>query len=224
MEENNNNVLTNKTGTYKYCFVPECKNRNINNPAKIFISVPKGSERKKWIKITRRARETSLKSSLFCCEDHFKVEEDIENYTRVKLDPGVRIFLKKGVLPRFFSCQKDRKRAFPDVTRPGAKKLKKIRILEDIEQEQNQQSNNDNANNDNELSTITGNENYRQLPALPVNDTNSATEPVGDRNLSFELPSKTVKDVGVQVCIKIKSHYRSTGIAIFMKTTQKGKM
>lgn len=59
---------------YKYCFMPKCVNTSINQPDKMFVTVPKGKIRKKWMKITRRDPNcTSLITRFHCCEDHFKV-------------------------------------------------------------------------------------------------------------------------------------------------------
>lgn len=64
-----------RTANYKSCFFRNCGNTTICASEKIFIPVPKGEVRKQWIKIVRGddTREFSLKSSLYCCEDHFDV-------------------------------------------------------------------------------------------------------------------------------------------------------
>ena len=54
------------------CFVPCCPNSFIKTPSKVFLSVPKGEIRKKWITAARPKDQVSLQSGLFCCEDHFK--------------------------------------------------------------------------------------------------------------------------------------------------------
>lgn len=65
------------------------------------------------------------------------MQQDLENYMRVKLDPNAAILLKKGVLPRFFNCQADRKRASSlTPIRSAVKKLRQQRILQDINEEQ----------------------------------------------------------------------------------------
>lgn len=46
------------------------------------------------------------------------------------------MLLKKGVLPRFFDCQSDRKRASSMPIRPAIKKLKKLRILQEINEKE----------------------------------------------------------------------------------------
>ena len=57
----------------KNCFVPCCPNSSTKTPTKVFLSVPKGEIRKKWITAVRPKDQVSLQSGLFCCEDHFKV-------------------------------------------------------------------------------------------------------------------------------------------------------
>lgn len=97
---------------YKYCVVPMCPN-NINTaPDKVYFLMPKGENlRKKWCKAMRRDNVSCL-SCLYCCEDHFKIEEDTENYIKYKimaLEHGqkVKLRLKKGVVPHIFQCQKN---------------------------------------------------------------------------------------------------------------------
>lgn len=59
----------------KWCFVPGCTNTSKNSPNKIFISVPKNLKRKKkWFAAARRdLKDVSIKTSFYCCEDHFNV-------------------------------------------------------------------------------------------------------------------------------------------------------
>ena len=57
----------------KNCFVPCCSNSSTKVPSKVFLSIPKGEIRKKWITAARLTDQVSLQSSLICCEDHFKV-------------------------------------------------------------------------------------------------------------------------------------------------------
>lgn len=66
-------VAKKRKGTYKYCFVPKCKSTTLKNPSKIFVCVPKGKIREKWIKQVRREPNTSLTTVFYCCEDHFNV-------------------------------------------------------------------------------------------------------------------------------------------------------
>ncbi|XP_011143853.2 uncharacterized protein LOC105185786 [Harpegnathos saltator] len=101
-------------------------------PSKIFVSVPKGNIRKKWFDIAKQndASSISLSTSLFCCQDHFYLQEDIENYTRVRLDPNASIRLRKGVLPTIFNCQPDRQLPHVKPTCSGALKRQKIILNE----------------------------------------------------------------------------------------------
>ncbi|CAH0549084.1 unnamed protein product [Brassicogethes aeneus] len=92
----------------KYCFVACCTNSTRKTPEKRFITVPKGKVRENWFKRAGRDLKTSsLLSSFYCCEDHFNLAEDIENYTRIRFDPRAKVFLKKDALPRFFTREKN---------------------------------------------------------------------------------------------------------------------
>ncbi|RVE47006.1 hypothetical protein evm_008390 [Chilo suppressalis] len=53
----------------------------------------------------RENTKLSSKTSRHCCEDHFDLETDMENYFKFKLVGG-KLQLKKGVLPHKFECQK----------------------------------------------------------------------------------------------------------------------
>ncbi|XP_071650661.1 uncharacterized protein [Temnothorax longispinosus] len=90
-----------KKRRYKSCFFRKCGNTTITTPTKSFLPVPKGKARKQWIKIIRGdGREFSQQSALYCCEDHFNLQEDLENYTRILLDPSANVRLRKGALPK----------------------------------------------------------------------------------------------------------------------------
>ncbi|KAG5892741.1 hypothetical protein JTB14_001112 [Gonioctena quinquepunctata] len=93
----------------KYCLVPDCPNTSKNAPEKWFINVPSDIKiRNVWQKAMRREVFVSNKSHMYCCGDHFKVEEDIENYMYIKTMNSGKVRLKPGVVPRFFDCQKNR--------------------------------------------------------------------------------------------------------------------
>ncbi|CAG4906830.1 unnamed protein product [Colias eurytheme] len=98
--------------SYKYCIVPECTNTTRKTPEKVFFRISSDAKiRKQWCKVMRRDN-ISPKSCLYCCEDHFNVMEDTENYIEYKLmkEQGEKrtLRLKKGVLPHIFLCQKQR--------------------------------------------------------------------------------------------------------------------
>ncbi|XP_044731410.1 uncharacterized protein LOC123294332 [Chrysoperla carnea] len=135
MELGENSQNLRGKSSYKYCFVPQCKNTSKSTPEKLFISVPKGDKRAKWVKQVRYPLDVSATSRLHCCEDHFDLQNDLKNYMRVKLDPNANILLKDDVLPTFFDCQSDRKRAWTSTERPGAKKLRHARTLAEIEED-----------------------------------------------------------------------------------------
>lgn len=97
---------------YKYCIVPICTNTTFRTPDKLFFNVPSDPKlRKKWYAVVKRDVKTpfSAQATRHCCEDHFDVEEDMENYIKHKLVGG-KVKLKKGVLPHKFDCQKLKKK------------------------------------------------------------------------------------------------------------------
>ncbi|XP_031337371.1 uncharacterized protein LOC116166535 [Photinus pyralis] len=93
------------------CVVPMCTNSVRSTPNKIFFSLPKREDvRRKWCKAmkrdtTKNAPLSSISGSNIC-EDHFNLEEDLDNYWQFKLMKNVRPRLKKGVVPHLFLCQK----------------------------------------------------------------------------------------------------------------------
>ncbi|XP_077257686.1 uncharacterized protein LOC143894887 [Temnothorax americanus] len=130
-------INSKKKESYKWCFVPKCTNTSIKTPNKIFLTMPRDiKHRKTWMKMARRDDVADPPTScLFCCEDHFNLQEDIDNYCRFKIMGG-RIQLKKDTVPHIFDCQKDRQNTSDKADmRPGAAKRKRIQILQDMEKE-----------------------------------------------------------------------------------------
>ncbi|XP_044738961.1 zinc finger and SCAN domain-containing protein 12-like [Chrysoperla carnea] len=121
----------------KYCFVPECSNTSMKHPEKLFISVPRAKIREKWFKVAKRNEKyISIKSTLYCCEDHFDLPNDMENYMVYKIMGSVqKVSMKKGCLPSKFDCQKsrvNRNSAVPKI-RTAYLKRQRLSILKEIE-------------------------------------------------------------------------------------------
>lgn len=78
------------------CLVPSCNN-TLENTDKIFISVPRIEDKRKrwctWLNVP-----FSNSHRLRVCEDHFKLEEDTENWIQYKTI-NTKLRLKKNVLP-----------------------------------------------------------------------------------------------------------------------------
>ncbi|XP_023028630.2 uncharacterized protein isoform X2 [Leptinotarsa decemlineata] len=119
---------------YKYCIVPLCTNTSIKSPNKIFIRVPEDdrNRRIKWLNACKRNKNdiSHNNKALHVCEDHFNLEEDMENYIKFKL-MGAQKKMKPDVIPHIFNCQSDRKRAFCHPPRPAALKIIESRIVDD---------------------------------------------------------------------------------------------
>ncbi|KAJ8704944.1 hypothetical protein PYW08_012264 [Mythimna loreyi] len=125
-----------KKPTYKYCIVPKCKNTIRNAPNKVFFHVPRGADiRKKWCKIMKRDM-VSPSTCLYCCEDHFDIEEDTDNYMEYKImylqeKRNCTLRLKKGVVPHKFECRKETILQ-PASGRKGSLKRKPLETIEDV--------------------------------------------------------------------------------------------
>ncbi|KAH9628486.1 hypothetical protein HF086_015761, partial [Spodoptera exigua] len=99
------------SSSYKVCTVPCCTSTTIKNPNKLFIHVPQsGPLRKKWLQLARRDPSTvSPKSSIYFCEDHFDLPNDMENYMEYHIMGSVSaIRMKPSCVPTKFECQPDR--------------------------------------------------------------------------------------------------------------------
>ncbi|KAG5869790.1 hypothetical protein JTB14_029580 [Gonioctena quinquepunctata] len=123
---------------YRYCIVPKCNNTTKTTPQKVFFLVPRNANiRIKWCKAIKRDEFTNQKlsatSCLYCCEDHFDLEEDTENFIQYQImskQQGVPVTLRlrKGVLPHKFQCQKENK---PVPVRQAALKRQRLSLVQD---------------------------------------------------------------------------------------------
>ncbi|KAJ3640812.1 hypothetical protein Zmor_027351 [Zophobas morio] len=82
----------------KKCIVPSCTNVSKTHPKKIFLSVPKEKKRRlEWFE--KIGVKFPLNShSLYCCEDHFDLSTDAENWMYFKII-GTNLKLKRVVVP-----------------------------------------------------------------------------------------------------------------------------
>lgn len=65
----------------------------------------------------------------------FQIKEDFVNYVQLQIDPKANIVLKENTLPRFFECQKDRRRTFPTKPRRLVEKRQRQQLLKEAEEE-----------------------------------------------------------------------------------------
>ncbi|KAJ8685670.1 hypothetical protein QAD02_021463 [Eretmocerus hayati] len=92
--------MSTKKLAYKYCFVPGCSSTTSQNPHKNFLCVPRDEEKRKlWCQAVGRQIE-STRGTVYCCEDHFDLKEDLRSYHIFNLVGGKK-FLKEGVVPRY---------------------------------------------------------------------------------------------------------------------------
>uniref|UniRef100_A0A6P7GJI8 Uncharacterized protein LOC114338948 n=1 Tax=Diabrotica virgifera virgifera TaxID=50390 RepID=A0A6P7GJI8_DIAVI len=105
-----------------------CSNTTYKTPGKLFIRVPKDKKRRlKWLKACRKSeKDISQKTTAHVCEDHFNLEEDMDNYVKYKLMGGQKK-MKPNVVPHIFDCQQNRKRSYENHPRAaGTKRTARI--------------------------------------------------------------------------------------------------
>nr|XP_034194773.1 uncharacterized protein LOC117610999 [Osmia lignaria] len=125
-----------KQQTYRWCFVPLCLSIQLKNPEKLFIQVPRNEKvRNLWFKAAHRTDQPT-NSNYYCCEDHFNLQEDMENYTRYRLMGG-SIRMKQGVVPHIFDCHPGRNTAKSSEPRPGFVKLNRKRTVAEMLADEN---------------------------------------------------------------------------------------
>ncbi|KAH9642173.1 hypothetical protein HF086_002329 [Spodoptera exigua] len=122
---------------YKWCMVPQCTNTSLKTPNKVFIYVPNDKTmRYKWLTLARRdPKAVSVDTSIYFCEDHFDLPNDMDNFMEYHIMGSVsKIRMKPGCIPTKFECQADRRKRASDITeRPYAqKKLRQELIQESI--------------------------------------------------------------------------------------------
>ncbi|XP_008471265.1 uncharacterized protein LOC103508493 [Diaphorina citri] len=97
------------SGSYKYfvLYLNVLVPTTVATPDELFIHVPKDVKwRKLWITAMRRADPLSNKTTAFVCEDHFNLEQDMENYVKFQIMKEGPIRLRPGVIPHKFIFQK----------------------------------------------------------------------------------------------------------------------
>ncbi|XP_066998216.2 uncharacterized protein [Anabrus simplex] len=112
---------------YHCCIVPYCNNTRESVPGKLFVDVPKNYKRRKlWFEsMGRNISEVPLNFDVFCCEDHFNLAEDVENWDRFRL-MGEPLKLKNSAVPRVFTSQNSR------TSYPPTLELNDLQFIENI--------------------------------------------------------------------------------------------
>ncbi|XP_046976292.1 uncharacterized protein LOC124542361 isoform X2 [Vanessa cardui] len=124
LSDHNYTIDTPRKTRVDVCFVPMCSSTSTKFPNKLFLTGPSDLKlRKKWFQAVKRSM-FSPKTIIRCCEDHFDLENDVENWMKFKMIGG-KLFLKKHVVPHIFECQN---RMVPLKPRSAAMK-RKVEIL-----------------------------------------------------------------------------------------------
>ncbi|XP_060801538.1 uncharacterized protein LOC106142105 [Amyelois transitella] len=122
---------------YKWCAVPLCKNTSKSTPDKLFVYVPnKKKLRYMWLRLARRdPTKVVTKSSIYFCEDHFDMPNDMENYMQYRIMGYVsQVRMKPGCMPSKFECQPNRKRSNTEERPYILKKQKSNNVTEHVDE------------------------------------------------------------------------------------------
>ncbi|XP_057656426.1 uncharacterized protein LOC130893975 [Diorhabda carinulata] len=87
------------------CFVPSCLNSSESTPHKLFIFVPRNPVVRKTL--FDAVGRTLVKTTSYCCEDHFNLKEDSINFS-FYMRTGKSPRIKTGITPHLFlqdSCK-----------------------------------------------------------------------------------------------------------------------
>ncbi|CAG9789449.1 unnamed protein product [Diatraea saccharalis] len=117
------------SNSYRWCLVTSCTNTTIRTPNKLFIQVPDDAVlRDVWLELAKRdPKSLSSKSRLYLCEDHFNLEQDMQNYMEYKIMGSVKkVKMKSNVVPTKFNFNSEkRQKLSPSSTRSTLKKPKR---------------------------------------------------------------------------------------------------
>ncbi|KAF5283128.1 hypothetical protein FQR65_LT14057 [Abscondita terminalis] len=152
-----------------------------------------------WFRAIRRNyKDISETTSVFICEDHFDLENDMENYVRWKLMGGIKV-MKETSIPHKFDCQQDRKRAFSGSPRQLSVKRMRKHLVKDALRAASTSGINDSVN-------LTKLDSSDEIKNVSVSQPQHHTE---------EFQNNNQKDIGVSV----KPRYRSKQTQTMLKTS-----
>ncbi|XP_043485167.1 uncharacterized protein LOC122513005 [Leptopilina heterotoma] len=186
--------------TFKSCFIPLCGSSSVKTPNKLFFCAPKDEKmRLKWFQIARRNDSPKAKYTYYCCEDHFSIKDDMDNYIRYCL-MGAPKKLKKDAIPHKFSCQPNRIKVNEEA-RPAFIKLNRKRQIHDILAETENEENIPEKQHDQPAAKIR--KNYDTPVELLTDLTNQ--EQLHEMSSHEPLTSEIEKNPDVPLSIKLSS-------------------
>ncbi|KAF9404882.1 hypothetical protein HW555_014119 [Spodoptera exigua] len=203
--------------SYKYCIVPKCTNTTRKTPDKVFFRISSDAKiRKQWCKVMRRDN-ISPKSCLYCCEDHFNVKEDTENYIEYNLmkEQGENVLYEERSFATYIFVSK-RRMPLPK-ERMAVVKMQRLTLVNEalsseiaIKSSVSEPS----QRSDHEVSPSTSHTNVCDQPGC-------STSRIGCDDLQVELSTSHIEktlhcDKAVQV--NIKPNYRSKGVNVNIPT------
>ncbi|GLV39606.1 hypothetical protein CBL_08327 [Carabus blaptoides fortunei] len=115
----------------KTCAVPICKNSTLSTPNKILFCIPKNPDkREKWLKaIGLNVTDFAPNVHRYCCEDHFDLPNDAENWIEYTIRK-CRIRLKSDVVPKIYDCPPNRTKATTTTVFEYATKLQRPEFVD----------------------------------------------------------------------------------------------
>ncbi|XP_056635770.1 uncharacterized protein LOC130444578 [Diorhabda sublineata] len=200
---------------YQYCIVPFCENNTKHAPDKLFIPVPRQPEiRKQWLeRATRDWKRLSFKTTMYFCEDHFDLPNDMNNYMEYHIMGSVsQVRLKPGCLPNKFDCQPGRRKrtCHNSEQLDILKKQRKIIIEECLKESDRNKSGHTNGTNsapeDTSVKTPVSPKEYNYK--LQLQTFRTPDKPAGAHEYSSKVISANIKRV-VQKSSSISSSHKS---------------
>ncbi|KAI5745911.1 hypothetical protein M8J76_015455 [Diaphorina citri] len=135
-----NNLFEMNSKISRYCLFPNCYNSTRRTPDKLFFNIPKEKDMKAKFLEAIQYKDTKILNNstpYYICEDHFELEEDVEDWSRYKLlkECGKDTFkpkLKPNVLPRFHMIKDSNLQ--DDNVEPGSLVEVKMEIIDEPEE------------------------------------------------------------------------------------------
>ncbi|GLV43814.1 hypothetical protein CBL_11606 [Carabus blaptoides fortunei] len=192
----------------KYCFVPTCVNNSYKTQKKKFLSVPRDPDiRKIWaLAVGRSTEHISTSGQLCCCEDHFDLKHDAENWMQYTM-MSTKLRLKKNVTPHLNIDKKEVINTDSQIS-SSSRKMKEYNIQQFISSKKKPRF------VDPEPSTTT------TIYVTPTKNTeypHHFWSPPGDFKVSGKPLSSSV---GVQV--NLKNKFRTVGVNTYIEQCSKG--
>ncbi|KAK2578408.1 hypothetical protein KPH14_012740 [Odynerus spinipes] len=168
----------------------------------------RASKFKKKYSTVRRVNPKSS-SNYFCCENHFDLAEDMENYLYYKMMGGPAK-VKKTAVPHKFECQPDRKCRTTKIARIGSEKRQRRHLINEILEQEVHHSSSENVLDVIQSTTVDETLEQPTVENLAINVIESVSSPNKKEDTTVMVHTETpVKQSSVAVQVNIRSKYRN---------------